>query len=99
MTRVLLVLLLCSCVQPEETCVLRPNFTEGEAQAELETGAVLLAINSECGASTCVRDKTVTPGDPSKVARGYCALPCDLGCPPGTKCTQIDQERLCLHAP
>jgi hypothetical protein len=101
MPRILLsvLLLFTSCPQPEETCILRPGFTEADAEAWLQSGSVLLAVNTECGAGSCVRDRTVTPGEPNATARGYCALPCDLGCPPGTRCSEVDSVRLCLHAP
>ncbi|MDP2269106.1 MAG: hypothetical protein Q8N23_13940 [Archangium sp.] len=93
-----LLLLFAACAAPEEECLLPPRFTEDEATRFVAGGVILVGNMPDCeGAAWCVRDRTVPMGAPSAAASGYCAVPCELGCRPGTRCREIDGKRLCLH--
>lgn len=98
-------LLFLSCAPPEQKCLLARStpVTEGEATEMVERGMVLVSNSVECQVA-CVRDATVTPGEPSGAAWGYCAQPCNPAagqreCAEGTSCAEVDERRLCLRTP
>lgn len=90
------VLFLAGCPAPEEKCQLHAStpLTESAATRLVADGGILLSENPDC---SCVRDGTVIPGPADAAAMGYCALPCEPGCPAGTQCTGVAATRLCLR--
>ena len=94
-----LLLFLGACGPAEEPCLLLASgLTEGEAAQWVAGSIVLLSNSPECsGAGVCIRDRTVSPGKPEGAPMGYCAGPCELGCPPGTQCREVDRRAFCLH--